>query len=225
MSKPNKSSHIEEKGPIVKVLNLYAGIGGNRGLWPDNVKVTAVEDNEKVMRVYEENFPNDNTIRGDAHETLLDAIKHNWEYDFIWSSPPCQTHSMMNKGTRHNTIRYPDMRLYEEILLLSSFFRGKWAVENVNPHYKPLIKPHKVGRHLIWSNFHISNIRIRSPGLYAKKEDYLNWLGLKCNDNIYLDGNHCEVQVLRNCVHPKIGLHVFNAAFKDKQKGVNDYAK
>ena len=30
--------------------------------------------------------------------------------------------------------------------------------------------------------------------------------------NIYYEGNHCPTQILRNCVHPEVGLHVFNEA-------------
>ena len=36
---------------MIKVLNLYAGIGGNRKLWKD-VEVTAVEINEEIAGVY-----------------------------------------------------------------------------------------------------------------------------------------------------------------------------
>jgi hypothetical protein len=36
-------------------------------------------------------------------------------------------------------------------------------------------------------------------------------------------GKKDKVLLLRNCVEPKLGLHVFNAAFKDKQKVINDF--
>jgi DNA (cytosine-5)-methyltransferase 1 len=42
----------------MRILNLYAGIGGNRKLWED-VDVTAVEWNEEIARVYSDNFPLD----------------------------------------------------------------------------------------------------------------------------------------------------------------------
>ncbi len=211
----------------MKILNLYAGIGGNRKLWGDEHEITAVENNKEVAKAYQEFFPNDKVVVGDAHEFLLEHFK---EFDFIWSSPPCQSHSQMNKGTRHKIIRYPDMRLYQEILLLKHFFKGKWVVENVNPYYKPLIPCNKSDRHLFWSNFFISNIRIPRPKfagrkmdfgsnwLHAKKEDVEKWLGITLKEKIYLNGNHCEVQILRNCVHPKLGLHVFRCAFKEIQE-------
>lgn len=56
----------------MKVLNLYAGIGGNRKLWPAECEVTAVELNPEVAEVYKENFPHDTVIVGDAHEYLLE---------------------------------------------------------------------------------------------------------------------------------------------------------
>src|SRR3990167_9766080 len=40
----------------VKILNLYAGIGGNRRLWGD-LKITAVENNEETAKVYSDYFP------------------------------------------------------------------------------------------------------------------------------------------------------------------------
>ena len=53
----------------VRVLNLYAGIGGNRKYW-ENVEVTAIEYNEEIANVYKQLHPNDNVIVADAHEYL-----------------------------------------------------------------------------------------------------------------------------------------------------------
>ena len=50
-----------------KVLNLYAGIGGNRKLW-ENVDVTAVEINPNIANIYNDFFPNDKIIVDDAHQ-------------------------------------------------------------------------------------------------------------------------------------------------------------
>jgi len=49
----------------MKVLNLYAGIGGNRKLWED-VEVTAVEWDEETDKVYQDYFPDDKMIVGDV---------------------------------------------------------------------------------------------------------------------------------------------------------------
>ena len=68
----------------IKVLNLYAGLGGNRQLW-SGVDVTAVEMDEKIANVYSRNNPDDTVIIGDAHKYLLENYQ---DFDFIWSSPP-----------------------------------------------------------------------------------------------------------------------------------------
>lgn len=146
----------------MKILNLYACLGGNRYKWDDvakeagiEIKVTAVELDPEAARLYQERFPNDTVIVADAHQYLLDHYKG---FDFIWSSPPCPTHSRMRKtntgeGERKSKATYPNMMLYEEIILLQHFFKGKFCVENVIPYYEPLIEPQKRGRHLYWTNF------------------------------------------------------------------------
>ena len=129
--------------PAVRVLNLYAGIGGNRKLW-EGVDVTAVEYREDIAAVYKDHFPNDNVVVADAHQYLLNNYEN---FDFIWTSPPCQTHSRARmwgfKNNRKVEKEYPDMKLYQEILFLKHYFTGKWVVENVNPFYEPLIPPTK----------------------------------------------------------------------------------
>lgn len=129
----------------MKVLNLYAGIGGNRKLWPDTASVTAVEYSQDIADVYQAQYPADTVEVCDAHEYLLQNHQH---FDFVWSSPPCQSHSKMIRSGRNRKPRYPDLRLYEEILLLQNDFDGKWVVENVVPYYTPLIAPERRGRHL-----------------------------------------------------------------------------
>ena len=205
----------------MKVLNLYAGVGGNRKYWK-NCEVTAVESNEKIAAVYQRQHPDDVVIIGDAHEYLRENYT---EYDFIWSSPPCQTHSKMVKATRHKTRKFPNMALYEEILFLQHFFNGSWVVENVQPFYEPLIKPTKqIGRHCFWSNFDFVAEDVKRPTNFinmanvAGKNALMEWLGIYYDENIYYDGNHCPAQVLRNCVHPKLGKQIFEAAFKTKDK-------
>ena len=111
------------------------------------------------------------------------------------------------------------MSLYQIIIFLKHNFNGKWVVENVKPYYEPLIKPYEAGRHCFWANFNITNMSIRSPKAITDmtKEDLQEWLGFQFKRNIYIENNHCERQILRNCVHPKLGLHIFNCAFKEKQ--------
>ena len=178
----------------MKVLNLYAGIGGNRKRWK-NVEVTAVENNPKIAKTYQDLFLKDKVIICDAHQYLLDHYK---EFDFIWSSPPCPSHSDIRRlfvDIGQNKAIYPDMKLYEEIIFLKHFFKGKWVVENVVSYYDPLIKPYRVGRHYIWSNFYVPNRKYKSSIIIQDTHD----------------------KTIRNMVNPKVGLHVFNCAFRIKQ--------
>ena len=85
----------------MKILNLYAGIGGNRKLWGNKHKITAVEYDEKIAKIYKDLYPNDEVITGDAHKYLEE---HFQEFDFIWSSPPCPSHSRVRKATTHQKI-------------------------------------------------------------------------------------------------------------------------
>ena len=200
----------------MKILNAYCGIGGNRKLWGDEHEVTAIEINPDIAKIYQDFFPSDKVIIGDAHQYLLEHFK---EFDFIWSSPPCPTHSRMQKCNIRAEIKYPDMQLYQEIILLENWFEGNWVVENVTSYYNPLIKPQECSRHYFWSNFIISkyNLKKLSGFIETNKEALMDWLGIHINKNIY-DGSHDERKVLRNCVHPKLGFHIFKCAFKEKQE-------
>jgi DNA (cytosine-5)-methyltransferase 1 len=142
----------------MKILNLYAGLGGNRKLWGG--EVTAVENHPKIAAVYQRLHPQDTVVVGDAHAYLAE---HWRKFDFIWSSPPCQTHSQMAKATRHAVRSYPDMSLYQEILFLQHHFKGLWVVENVVPYYDALITGRKMGRHVYWSNFYWNDIEAPTP--------------------------------------------------------------
>lgn len=200
----------------MKILNLYAGIGGNRKLWGDEHDITAIELENNIADIYIQNFPGDKVIVTDAHQYLLD---HYEEFDFIWSSPPCQTHSKMAKGTRHKLDRYTDMSLYQEILFLEHFFKGKYVVENVKPFYKPLINPTKeLGRHLLWSNFPIGNYSVEKikgfilNGTVSDANRMKDIIDIHYEGNIYYKNNHCPVQILRNCVLPKTGKYILNCA-------------
>ena len=156
----------------MKILNLYSGIGGNRKLWGDQHKITAVEYKPEIAQVYKDLFPNDNLIIGDAHQYLLDHYK---EFDFIWSSPPCPSHSQLgllralnekNAATgQYSPYRYPDMSLYQEIILLQTMFKGKYVVENVVAYYEPLIKPIELQRHHFWTNFNIGKISLSADNI------------------------------------------------------------
>jgi len=194
----------------MRILNLYSGLGGNRKLW-EGVEVTAVEKDQEIANLYQKMYPDDTVIIDDAHEYLLKNVNN---FDFIWSSPPCQSHTKMIRSGNNRKNRYPDLRLYEEILFLEYNFKGLWVVENVEPYYKPLIQHQVIGRHLFWSNFWISPIdepkidNFINQTTVEGSEKLKDWLGIHYEGNIYYEDNHCPAQVLRNCVHPNIGLHV-----------------
>lgn len=199
----------------MKVLNLYSGIGGNRKLW-QNVEVTAVELNPEIAKIYSDLFPNDKMIITDAHTYLLE---HFAEYDFIWSSPPCQSHTRMrnllNRFEQYEK-KYPDMKLYEEIIFLQHFATGLWVVENVVSYYKPLIQPYESGNHYFWSNFIITNMTMGKRNI-KRKSTFAEHIDEKKKqygfDEIELKGQRGQ-QVLNNAVNPILGLHVFNCALQ-----------
>lgn len=203
----------------MKILNLYAGIGGNRKLWGDEHEVTAVEHNPEIAKIYQDFFPNDKVIVADAHEYLLEHYK---EFDLIWSSPPCPTHSDIRRCSVHAgnvEAVYPDMKLYEEIILLKHFapIKSNWVVENVDSYYNPLIKPFEAHRHYFWSNFVITKVKLNDKRIHN------NIVG---STPVYgFDLSKYEVdnkrKILRNLVDPKLGLHIFNCAFKERQEVLN----
>ena len=207
---------------MTKILNLYAGIGGNRKLWRD-VEVTAVEINPVIAEIYSGLFPDDAVIVGDAHQYLLE---HLTEYDFIWSSPPCPTHSQLRRmGVQRGLFKpkYPDMRLYQEITLLQNFTRAKFVVENVRPYYEPLIQPTaKLGRHIFWSNFFISKNYSPTPRGVSNTDKF------KPASVIYgfsLDNANLKsaekIKILRNLVDPAIGEHILSCASFAKSPNVS----
>ena len=196
-----------------KVLNLYACLGGNRYKWTD-CEVTAVELDPELARLYQERFPNDKVIVTDAHQYLLDHYK---EFDFIWSSPPCPTHSKMRltntgDGERKSKATYPDMKLYEEIIFLDNFFEGKYVVENVIPFYEPLIPAQKRGRHLYWCNFILpGNLGDRRAEnfIYSSYKDLYYFHKIDLTD---YKGSQRKDKIARNLVDYEAGLTIFNTA-------------
>lgn len=192
----------------MKILNLYACLGGNRYLWGDDHEITAVELDPELARMYQERFPNDKVIIADAHQYLLDHYK---EFDFIWSSPPCPTHSRANfwasKTADNRKKIYPDFKIYEEIIFLQHWYDGKWVVENVTPYYEPLIIPaQKLGRHLFWSNFKI-------PKFEVKDADIFKGTGYEEFHNIDLSsykGEQSKMKIGRNLVHYETGKNILD---------------
>ena len=198
----------------MKVLNLYACLGGNRYKWTD-CEVTAVELDPEAAKLYQERFPQDKVIVADAHQYLLE---HFQEFDFIWSSPPCPSHSRVRisqKSRENFKFIYPDLKLYEEIIFLDNFFKGKYVVENVIPYYEPLIPAKKRGRHLYWTNFNLpKDIGERKlNGTLTNMIDEINTLS-KFHDYDFrkYKGKQRLDKMARNLVDYEAGLTIFNTA-------------
>ena len=193
-----------------KVLNLYACLGGNRYKWTD-CDVTAVELDPELARLYQERFPNDTVIIADAHQYLLDHYK---EFDFIWSSPPCPSHSRLalsNKGRTKS--KYPDFKLYEEVVFLQNYFDGKYCVENVTPYYEPLIPAQKRGRHLYWANFNLPIIDEPKNGIIGNGKNRVERLSKYHQyDFRKYHGKQKIEKIAANLVHYDTGLTIFNTA-------------
>lgn len=198
----------------MKILNLYACLGGNRYKWDEvtDVEVTAVEWDEELARLYQERFPNDKVIVADAHQYLLDHYK---EFDFIWSSPPCPTHSRFNVSMKtKREMKYPDMKLYQEIIFLDNFFNGKYVVENVIPYYKPLIEAKERNRHLYWTNFNLPNIlsKRKNPSMGRVKDEVKAFSEFHDYDFRKYKGSQRMLKIARNLVDYEAGKTILETA-------------
>lgn len=203
----------------MKILNLYACLGGNRYKWnevADNLEITAVELDPEAARLYQERFPNDIVIVADAHQYLLENFK---KFNFIWSSPPCPSHSRARYWSSSNyetTTKaiYPDMKLYEEILFLQHYYRtGKYVVENVIPYYKPLIPAIKRGKHLYWSNFNLpSGLGNRRFAISSAKQELKGLCEFHNYDFNQYKGEQSVLKMARNLVDYEAGKTIFETA-------------
>ena len=202
----------------MKVLNLYACLGGNRYKWDEvaeeagiDLEVTAVELDPELAKLYQERFPNDTVIVADAHQYLLDHYK---EFDFIWSSPPCPTHSRARFARRNTTdSAYPDMKLYQEVIFLNNWFDGKYVVENVVPYYEPLIPAKKRGRHLYWSNFNLPNdLNECKVSIMEGKDEVRQWCKFHEFNFYEYKGTQRIDKIARNLVDYEAGRTIFETA-------------
>ena len=199
----------------MKILNLYACLGGNRYKWGDEHEITAVELDPELARLYQERFPNDTVIIADAHQYLLDHYK---EFDFIWTSPPCPTHSRArywNSSNYDTTTEavYPDMHLYEEILFLQHYFKGQFVVESVIPYYEPLIPAKKRGRHLYWTNFNLpTDLGDRRFAISSAKREFKGLCEFHDYDFTQYKGDQPMLKIARNLVDYEAGKTILDTA-------------
>lgn len=208
----------------IKILNLYACLGGNRYKWGNEHEVTAVELDPEAARLYQERFPNDIVIVADAHQYLLDHYK---EFDFVWSSPPCPTHSRARFARKETTSpEYPDLKLYEEVLFLENWFNGKYVVENVIPYYEPLIPAQKRGRHLYWTNFNLPNdLNERKSSIMEGKDEVTQWCEFHDYNFRQYKGEQRVDKMARNLVDYEAGLTILNTALGIVSKSNTEQTK
>ena len=203
-----------------KVLNLYCCLGGNRYKWDEvakekgiEIEITGVELDPEAARLYKERFPNDKVIIADAHKYLLDHYK---EFDFIWSSPPCPSHSRArywsSKGGKYD-VQYPDFNLYQEIIFLKHFFNGKWIIENVIPYYEPLIKESiNIDRHLYWCNFNINKFETRKASVCQGTNELNRLCEFHDYDFKKYNGEQSKIKIARNLVDYEVGKTILETA-------------
>jgi len=229
-------NHIAQAGEgNMKILNLFAGIGGNRTLWGDEHEITAVEHDTRIAYIYHKRFPDDEVIVGDAYKYLENYYN---KFHIIWASPPCQTHSRLSqlRGFRFKkgidkkpSSKIPDLRLYSIIFFLQGHYFGEWIVENVKPFYKPLIEPTaEIGRHYIWASKIIPPLKKRGLTVACKKEHLnrgdnyrpaYNIKGVGIDLSKYFDKNE-ERTILNNCVLPKEGKWILDHLIGTKRQEV-----
>ena len=206
----------------MKILNLYACLGGNRYKWGDDHDITAVEWDEELARLYQERFPNDIVVVADAHQYLLDHYK---EFDFIWSSPPCPTHSRFNISMKtKRKMKYPDMALYQEIIFLQYYYDGKYVVENVIPFYDLLIEGSKRNRHIYWTNFNLPNIlsERKNPDLGRTKNVVDSLSKFHDYDFRKYKGKQSIQKVARNLVDYEAGKTILDTVMGIRTKQIEN---
>jgi len=201
-----------------RILNLYACLGGNRYKWDevaDNIEVIAVEIDPYLASMYRERFPGDTLIEGDAHKFLLENYQ---DFDFVWTSPPCPTHSrarFWGFGANGKNPVYPDMKLYQEIIFLQHHFKGKYCVENVIPYYEPMLNPQKRGRHLYWTNFRLPNtLSERKVKISDGKNEVKNLCAFHDYDFYSYKGEQPINKIARNLVDYEAGRTILETAME-----------
>ena len=198
----------------MKILDLFAGIGGTaKGIQEEvkRVEYVAVDNDQEVCEIHKLNNPGSTVFCEDVNVFLKDINK----YDFIWASPPCQTHSRWN--LTKELLPPPDLFLYELILYLK-WNKCNFVVENVTPYYGFLIKPTiKIDRHCFWSSFYIEPFKVENLPKrfdFMTINDWRNYHGLEGCKSSQLK----ERQSLRNAVHSSISAGIIRQYIQPYQE-------
>ena len=164
----------------MRVLDLYAGLGGtDKGIRKvaaeKNIEIDyyAIEIDPIICQAHKKNNPETNVICADVKD-WLDKVT---EFDFVWASPPCQSHSKLNKTNEGKGLepRLIDWDLWHLIDFLSRK-QTKYVVENVKPYYICPFKPNfSLDRHYFWTNLKLV------PFTYQKKPNK-KWQNIEVKD-------------------------------------------
>jgi len=220
----------------MKILNLFAGLGGNRKAWSKH-EITAIELDPAICKIYSELYPEDTIINQD-YEDYLRNTDNDLDFDFIWGSPPCQTHSHMQVFTRHNKKRQPVFKMDQVqglVLWLKRNVDCKFVIENVIPSYGLVSLEDKgiyqviLDRHIFYSSFKIKKMKFRS----RNSEGHGKISGLMRMNAVQLcayhdlpfeiverikglqESGHDHLKVLRNLCDYQIGDYVLKQSLKE----------
>jgi len=116
------------------------------------------------------------------------------------------------------------MALWQEIVFLQKWFKGKWVVENVKSYYPPLWPPTKLDRHYFWSNFRIGDFKVERHFNICKarastrknQEEDVKELEEFHKIKLPVEAKNQRL-LLRNCVYPPLGLHILNESKRNIQ--------
>lgn len=122
-----------------------------------------------------------------------------------------------NRKYRKVDAVYPDMTLYQEIILLNYYYAGKWVVENTIPYYEPLIKGTVSGGHIWWANFNIPSIEHGNRNHRGGTVDSLQERKLT---NLTPFNIKDKRKLLRNAVEPDVGLKILEASLIETGQGI-----
>lgn len=210
----------------MRILDLYAGLGGTaKGIQSVlekkgvDYEYFAIEIDPNVCAAHKINNPRSTVICADVKD-WLDKIT---DFDFVWASPPCQTHSILNfsnKATGKKT-NLVDWSLWHVIDHLQRTENVSYVVENVLIWYnEPFKHNFNLDRHYFWTNLSLLSFEYQKR---TKDWGYLSVKGWKEYHQVEhaITGN--KRQQLRNCLHWSIAAGIFEQFLEPKQKQLTTF--